>query len=200
MVPSNIRESYGFSNPLRYPLVCLGGGPDGSLTGPEDSTFQREDPVKLRSLIRWNAVIATLLVGACQAPPPPEATPITREAIQSQLPARPYSRAVRAGNTYYFSGALGVTEETLALTEGRIEAETRNIMEAFKTLFQELGVEFSQVVKGTVYLADVADYAGMNQVYGEYFPNDPPARECIAAGQILSDGLVEISFVAVVPE
>ena len=170
------------------------------MTGPEDSTARREDPVKIRSLIRWNPVCAALLLGACQAPPPPEAPPITLEAFQSQLPARPYSRAFRAGNTYYFSGALGVTEETLAMTEGRIEAETRNVMEGFKTLFQELGVEFGHVVKGTVYLADVADYAGMNQVYGEYFPNDPPARECIAAGQILSDGLVEISFVAVVPE
>ncbi len=140
-----------------------------------------------------------LATTACQAPPPPS-QPVTREAIQSQLPARPYSRAVRVGNTYYFSGALGVTDETLAMEDGRIEAETRNVMEGFKALFDELGVEFSDVVKGTVYLADVADYAGMNQVYGEYFPTDPPARECIAAGQILSDGLVEISFIAVVPE
>lgn len=146
-----------------------------------------------------SVVPAILFLGACQAPPPPS-QPVSREAIQSQLPARPYSRAVRAGNTYYFSGALGVTEETLAMEEGRVEAETRNVMEGFKTLFEEVGVEFSHVVKGTVYLADVADYAGMNQVYGEYFPDDPPARECIAAGQILSDGLVEISFVAVVPE
>jgi enamine deaminase RidA (YjgF/YER057c/UK114 family) len=102
------------------------------------------------------------------------------------------------GNTYWFSGKLGVTEETKAMTEGRIEAETRAIMESFKSLFQELGVEFSDVVQGTVYLSDVTHYDGMNRVYGEYFPSDPPARECIAAGQILSDGLVEISFVAVV--
>ena len=149
---------------------------------------------------RWSIACAALLLTACQTPPPPQSTPVTREAIQSQLPARPYSRAVRVGNTFYFSGALGVTEETLAMTEGRIEAETRNVMEGFRALFEELGVEFSHVVKGTVYLADVADYTGMNQVYGEYFPSDPPARECIAAGQILSDGLVEISFVAVVPE
>ena len=139
------------------------------------------------------------LLIACQPAPPGEA-PLTREAFHSQLPERPYSQAVRVGNTIYFSGKLGVTEETLALEEGRIEAETRNIMESFEELFQELGVEFSHVVQGTVYLADVQDYAGMNRIYGEYFPTDPPARECIAAGQILSDGLGEISFVAVVPE
>jgi len=107
---------------------------------------------------------------------------------------------MRVGNTFYFSGKLGVTEETLAMESGRIEAETRNIMESFSALFQELGVEFGDVVQGTVYLSDVEFYGGMNQVYGEYFPDNPPARECIAAGQILSDGLVEISFVAVVPE
>jgi len=105
---------------------------------------------------------------------------------------------MRVGDTYYFSGKLGVTEETLAMETGRIEAETRNIMESFGELFQELGVEFSDVVQGTVYLADVGDYTGMNQAYAEFFPDNPPARECIAAGQILSDGLVEISFVAVV--
>lgn len=156
--------------------------------------------MKPRSVEFLFAVFALGLASACQAPPPPQSAPVTLEAFQSQLPARPYSRAVRAGNTYYFSGALGVTEETLAMTEGRIEAETRNVMEGFKELFQEMGIEFSHVVKGTVYLADVGDYTGMNQVYGEYFTADPPARECIAAGQILSDGLVEISFVAVVPE
>ena len=143
--------------------------------------------------------IVPLLFWGCQAPVSQEA-PLTREAINSQLPARPYSQAMRVGNTFYFSGKLGVTEETLAMEEGRIEAETRNIMESFRTLFQELGVEFKDVVQGTVYLADVEDYAGMNQVYGEYFPEDPPARECTAAGQILSDGLVEISFVAVVAQ
>lgn len=153
-----------------------------------------------RPPVFWMIPATGWFLAACQAPSPPGGGIPNREAFQSQLPARPYSRAVRAGNTYYFSGALGVTDETRAMTDGRIEAETRNVMEGFKTLFQELGVEFGDVVKGTVYLADVADYDGMNQVYGEYFPTDPPARECIAAGQILSDGLVEISFVAVVPE
>jgi reactive intermediate/imine deaminase len=143
-------------------------------------------------------VLSLILLG-CQPPSRPEAPPVTREAINSQLPARPYSQAVRVGHTFYFSGKLGVTEETLAMETGRVEAETRNVMESFRELFQEVGIEFNHVVKGTVYLADVDDYAGMNQVYGEYFPSDPPARECIAAGEILSQGLVEISFVAVVP-
>lgn len=162
------------------------------MTSVHDALY-REDPMMNRAV-----VLLPLLIAGCQAPPPQEQKPATREAINSQLPTRPYSQAMRVGNTYYFSGKLGVTEETLAMETGRIEAETRNIMESFRALFQELGVEFGDVVQGTVYLADVGDYAGMNQVYGEYFPTDPPARECTAAGQILSDGLVEISFVAVI--
>jgi 2-iminobutanoate/2-iminopropanoate deaminase len=149
--------------------------------------------------MKTTPILLLLALLGCQPSSSADA-PVIREAINSQLPDRPYSQAVRVGNTFYFSGKLGVTEETLAMAEGRIEAETRNIMESFRSLFEELGVDFGHVVQGTVYLADVGDYDGMNRVYGEYFPANPPARECIAAGEILSQGLVEISFVAVVPE
>ncbi|MFC1660569.1 RidA family protein [Gemmatimonadota bacterium] len=145
------------------------------------------------------AVCIPIIVLACQPPPAVEVPPVTREAINSQLPARPYSEAVRVGDTYFFSGKVGVSDETLAMESGRIEAETRNVMEAFGALFQELGVEFGHVVQGTVFLADIEDYAGMNQVYGEYFPADPPARETVAVKDIVGQGKVEISFVAVAP-
>ena len=155
-------------------------------------------------MIKRLSILAVLLLPACAPQAESQAGHrnhvVTREAINSQLPDRPYSEAFRVGNTYYFSGKLGVTDETLAMETGRIEAETRNIMESFKALFEQVGVQFTDVVQGTVYLADVQDYGGMNQVYGEYFPENPPARECIGAGQVLSDGLVEISFVAVVLE
>jgi len=150
-----------------------------------------------------------LMFFACQPPAtqevlpqevlPQEVLPLVREAINSQLPGRPYSEAVRVGSTFYLSGKVGVTDETLAMESGRIEAETRNVMESFRTLFQELGLEFSHVVQGTVFLADIEDYGGMNQVYGEYFPSDPPARETVAVKDIVGQGKVEISFVAVVP-
>ncbi len=146
-------------------------------------------------------ILFCVLLPGCR-PPAPETPPLDREAFRSHLPERPFSEAVRVGDTYYFSGKLGVTEETLAMTSSRIQAETRNIMENFADLFLELGVGFDHVVKGTVYLADVADYGGMNQVYGEYFLSDPPARECVGvgAGNLLNQALVEISFVAVVPD
>ncbi len=110
---------------------------------------------------------------------------------------RPYSAAVQVGDTYWFAGKVGNTPETQALTTGRTAAETRNIMEAFRTLMTELGLDFGDVVQATVYLADVDDFAEMNQVYGAYFPTDPPARETVAVKDLVGGAALEISFVAV---
>jgi 2-iminobutanoate/2-iminopropanoate deaminase len=140
---------------------------------------------------RSAVLIAALTVLACQAPPP------DRETRHSQLPDRPYSGVVRVGDTYYFSGSVGVTDETRAMTEARTAAEVRNIMESYKELFVELELDFSDVVQGSVFLADVNDYAAMNQVYGEYFPEDPPARTTVAVAALPGGANVEIAFVAV---
>jgi 2-iminobutanoate/2-iminopropanoate deaminase len=159
--------------------------------------------LKLSSQGPW-ALSSLLLVLASCAPQPLEERPSqepercqARLTHNSQLPARPYSQAVEAGGLVFFSGKTGANEETLALAEGRIEAETRNVMEGFRELFQQVGVGFEDVVQGTVFLADIEDYAGMNQVYGEYFPETPPARETVAVKDIVGGAAVEISFVAV---
>jgi 2-iminobutanoate/2-iminopropanoate deaminase len=119
-----------------------------------------------------------------------------REAIHP-VPNRPYSQVVRVGPTYYFAGKIGVTDSTRALTAGRAAAETRNILAAFRSLFSELGLVPEDVVQGTVYLADINDYDEMNRAYAEFFPSDPPARECVAVSGIVSGARVEISFIAV---
>ena len=111
--------------------------------------------------------------------------------------ARPYSAAVQVGDMYWFAGKVGNTPETQALITGRTGAETRNIMEAFKALMTELGLDFGDVVQATVYLVDIDDFAEMNQVYGEYFPTDPPARETVAVKDLVGGAALEISFVAV---
>ncbi len=149
-------------------------------------------------VIACSAVAVAVLLASCQSPPPePPPAAWERTAYHSQLPARPYSQAVQVGNLYFFSGKVGVTDETRAMTEGRTAAETRNIMESFRELFHELGLGFEDVVQGTVFLADIADYGAMNEVYGEYFPADPPARETVAVKDIVGGAMVEISFVAV---
>lgn len=139
---------------------------------------------------RTGILLVALLLLACQQPP-------TRETLHSQLPERPYSGVVRAGHTYYFAGRVGVSDSTRALTEGRTAAEVRNIMESYRTLFDELGLEFSDVVQGNVFLADVNDYAEMNAVYAEYFATDPPARTTVAVAALPGGANVEIAFIAV---
>ena len=143
-------------------------------------------------MIRFVPAVLVLLLAACAS-----GGGETRRAINSQLPARPYSHAVQVGDTYFFSGKIGVTAETRGMTEGRTAAEVRNIMESFRELFREVGVEFSDVVQATVFLVDMDDYGELNEVYGEYFTADPPARETVAVQEIVAGAQVEISFIAV---
>jgi 2-iminobutanoate/2-iminopropanoate deaminase len=146
-------------------------------------------------------LLAALLAG-CMAPrgtrPGGAAgvAPAGREVIRV-VPNRPYSQAIRVGNTYWFAGKIGVTDSTRAMAAGRVTAEVRNIFEAFRLVFNENGVSFRDVVQVTVYLADIADYDEMNRAYAEYFPIGPPARETVAVSGIVSGAKVEISLVAV---
>lgn len=149
----------------------------------------------MRRTVIAGALLAVVPLTACASGGGDGASRV--EAINSQAPQRPYSEAVRVGDTYYFSGKIGATSETRAMESGRAAAETRNIMESFRELLDELGLDFSDVVQATVYLAHIADYSEMNEAYGEYFPTNPPARETIAVKDIVAGASVEISFVAV---
>ena len=127
------------------------------------------------------------------------AAPLAAQERISHQPAngRPYSAAVQVGDMFWLSGKIGMSSETAAMTEGRVAAETRNIMESFGELLADLGMDFGNVVQGTVYLIDIADYADMNAVYGEYFTVDPPARETVAVSELVAGAAIEISFIAV---
>jgi len=118
--------------------------------------------------------------------------------IAHQPSARlPFSAAIQVGNTYWLSGKLGVTAETRAMTEGRAGAETHNLMRAFGELLAELGLDFDDTVRATVYLADLDDFSEMNAAYAEYFPGDGPSRVAVAVAGLVAGAVVEISFVAV---
>lgn len=136
------------------------------------------------------AFVAVLSAGSLAAQEGP------RIAHQS-VAGRPFSPAVQVGNIYWLSGKLGASRETREMTEGRTAAETRNIMEAFGELLGELGMDFGDIVQGTVYLTDLADYREMNEVYGSYFPSEAPARVTVEVSELVSGAMIEISFVAV---
>ncbi len=109
----------------------------------------------------------------------------------------PFSAAIQVGNTYWLSGKLGATRETRAMTEGRTGAETHNLMRAFGELLEELGMDFDNIVRASVYLADIDDYSEMNAAYAQYFPGDGPSRVAMAVSGLVGGAAVEISFVAV---
>ncbi|HSG47525.1 MAG TPA: Rid family hydrolase [Longimicrobiales bacterium] len=143
--------------------------------------------------MRATYVLAFIAAVAAQ----PLAAQVAPRIAHQPANGRPYSAAVQVGDMYWFSGKVGATAESRAMAEGRVAAETRNIMEAFRTLFTELGLDFGDVVQGTVFLADIEGYAEMNEVYGEYFQAEPPARETVAIKDLVGGAAIEISFVAV---
>ncbi len=111
----------------------------------------------------------------------------------------PFSSAVRVDNTLYLSGAIGVIPGTLDLAEGGIQGETRQTMENIKQTLETFGSSLDKVVKCTVFLADMAEWGAMNEVYRTYFEN-PPARSALGASGLALDARVEIECIAVTGE
>jgi reactive intermediate/imine deaminase len=99
------------------------------------------------------------------------------------------SPGVMIGDTFFPSGKAG-------FAQGGVEAQTREVMDGLGKVLNAGGMDFSNVVEGKVYLADIQDYAKMNEVYRGYFKSDPPARTCIAISKLVRDSRVEITFVA----
>ena len=108
----------------------------------------------------------------------------------------PYCHAKLAGNTLYCSGQLGLVPETGALAEG-VEAQARQALENLGVILKEAGMDFSDVVKTTVFLADINDFAAINAIYADYFKVEPPARSCVEVAALPKGGLFEIEAVAV---
>ena len=108
----------------------------------------------------------------------------------------PFSTAVRAGNLIFLSGAIAFLPGTRQLAPGGIAAETRQTMENIRRVLEAAGTSFQRVVKCTVFLADIADYASMNEVYATYFTGEPPARSAVAASGLALGAKVEIECIA----
>ena len=108
----------------------------------------------------------------------------------------PFSAAVRAGETLYLSGNIGNLPGTLQLAEGGIEAETRQTMDNVKSVLEQFGSSMDEVVKCTVFMADMDEWGAMNEVYRGYFSN-PPARSALGANGLALGARVEIECIAV---
>jgi aminoacrylate peracid reductase len=116
--------------------------------------------------------------------------------LGSAPPLAPYSPGVRAGNNIYVSGMLAIDKYGKSIGIGDITAQTRHVLESVKAVIEAGGAKMSDIAYNAIILKDLADYAAMNKVYAEYFPNNPPARYCIKADLVKPEFLVEITCVA----
>jgi len=114
----------------------------------------------------------------------------------SAPPLAPYSPGVRAGNTVYVSGILALDSAGKTVGAGDVRAQTRQVIESIKAVVEAAGGTLADVAFNQIFLADLADYAAMNEVYREYFGDNPPARYCIRADLVKPEFLVEISATA----
>jgi len=118
--------------------------------------------------------------------------------VPGSLEGLPFSSAVRVGNMLYLSGQIGTLPGSRELAAGGIGPETRQTMENIKQVLEYSGSSLDQVVKCTVFLLNIGDYAAMNEVYASFFENDPPARSTLAASGLALGAQVEIECIALV--
>ena len=109
----------------------------------------------------------------------------------------PYSQAVRAGNLVFASGQIPIDPATGEFVAGGVAEQTDQVLRNLTSVFAAAGVELNQIVKTTVFLADMEDFAAMNEVYGRFFGAQPPARATVQAARLPRDARVEIEAIAV---
>lgn len=108
----------------------------------------------------------------------------------------PYSQAVKIGDLVFTSGQIALDPATMQLEAGDVKAQTRRVLENLRAVLAAAGSSIERAVKATVYLADMNDFAAMNEVYEEYFRVAKPARSTVQAARLPKDAKVEIDLVA----
>ena len=126
-----------------------------------------------------------------------------RERIQTDnAPAAigPYSQAIKAGGFVFVSGQIPIDPQTGQFVEGGIAEQTERVLRNLAAVLEAAGSSLDRVVKTTVFLADMKEFTGMNEVYATFFPGPPPARATVAAAGLPRDARVEIEAVALASE
>ena len=113
-----------------------------------------------------------------------------------EKPGAPYSHAVKKGNMVFMAGQVAFNEKGELVGKGDIKKQTKQTLENIRACLESAGAKMEDVVSTTVYLSDVSNYGGMNEVYREYFSDNFPARATVIAGLVKEELLVEISAVA----
>lgn len=145
-----------------------------------------------------------LFMAACAPQPPQPTTPQapatpTKEVIASQDAPEaigPYSQAIKVGDTVWLAGQISLDPVTGGLISGDIEIETRQVMANIEAVLEASGMSLSDIVQSQVYLTDLNEYQKFNEIYSEYFPNNPPARAVVQVSRLPRDAKVEIMVTA----
>jgi len=110
----------------------------------------------------------------------------------------PYSQAIESAGLLFISGQIPIDPSTGKIVEGGIKEQTKQVMENIGAILHEAGYEFNDVIKSTCLLSDIENFKAMNEVYGEYYPVNPPARAAFAVKTLPLNVLVEIETVAAI--
>jgi 2-iminobutanoate/2-iminopropanoate deaminase len=108
----------------------------------------------------------------------------------------PYSQAIKANGLVFLSGQIPLDPATGQVVEGDVRQQTERVMNNLKAVLEAAGSSLGRVVKTTVFLADLNDFSGMNEVYGSFFPDSPPARSTVEVARLPRDVKVEIDVIA----
>ncbi|MGE4445562.1 MAG: RidA family protein [Synergistaceae bacterium] len=107
----------------------------------------------------------------------------------------PYSQGVKAGGFLFLSGQIALDPKTMTVVEGDAAAQAEQVMKNMKGALESQGLDYSDVVKTTVFIKDMNDFGKINEVYGKYFAKDAPARSCVEVARLPKDVLIEIEAI-----
>jgi len=119
------------------------------------------------------------------------------ESQNAPAPIGPYNQAVLSGNTLYLSGQIAINPTNQEFEGGSIEEQAKRVMSNLKAVLKEADLGFENVVKSTIYVSDLNDFSTVNDIYGDYFILNPPARETVQVAALPKGAKVEISMIAV---
>ncbi|NLD06461.1 MAG: RidA family protein [Synergistaceae bacterium] len=108
----------------------------------------------------------------------------------------PYSQGVKAGGFLFLSGQIALDPKTMSVVEGDVAAQTEQVMKNMKGALESQGLDYSDVVKTTVFIKDMNDFGKINEVYGKYFAKEAPARSCVEVARLPKDVLIEVEAIA----
>jgi len=114
---------------------------------------------------------------------------------KAPAPIGPYSQAVKAGDTLYISGQIALDQATGELLTNSIEEETEQVMKNLNYVLEKAGMNMSNIVKCSIFITDMNNFAAINEVYGKYFTHDPPSRETVEVSGLPKGVNVEVSAI-----